>query len=276
MKIAIINLSGNVGKTTLAKNMFAPLMSAQRIEIREVKDENMGDGEPDVEVTVAQFRKLAGELNLADESEHFVIDIGASNFRALIGRFIELKTTRDAIDYWVIPVINKDKVKKDSLATMARLTEIGVAASKIVLVMNDVEDVDSFDSDFEKIFDARKYGVHVAEQGILASDLYEILKDAKALDGSEETVFSLVKNSIDLKTLRQLASQARQSGNTEELEKLNHRSVMQNMAEMASSNLLAVFESTPIGAEFASMNTPLVEDHQPSHVSKAKKDKVGA
>lgn len=40
MKVAVINLSGNTGKTTLSKHLLAPLLKARRVQIEDVNSSN--------------------------------------------------------------------------------------------------------------------------------------------------------------------------------------------------------------------------------------------
>ena len=166
MKVVIINLSGNTGKTTLAKHLLSPLLNARRVQIEDV---NSGDGEPDLELAAGKFKALAAELNVADDDENFVIDIGASNAKPMIEHFSALKSTRAGIDFWIIPVVPPSKQKVDSLNTASTLMKIGVDPEKIVMVLNNVVDTDSIEHDFAAIFGVGKLGIHVASEVVLAS-----------------------------------------------------------------------------------------------------------
>ena len=235
MKIAVINLSGNTGKTTLSKHLLAPLLSARRVQIENV---NMSDGEPDMELSAGKFRLLAVELNAAEDDVNFVIDIGASNAMAVIAHFSSLKSTRAAIDFWVVPVVPPSKQRADSINTVATLMKIGVDPKKIVMVINNVADLDSFEHDFAAIFGVGKLGVHVAAEAVLSSDVYELLKN------DNDSVFDLADNRPDFKALFKAA---RAAGDDDGVTKIAERMLTQDLAEEAAENLRAVFASTPIG-----------------------------
>lgn len=244
MKIAIINLSGNTGKTTLAKHLFAPQLSAKRVQIEDV---NVGDGEPDLELAASKFKQLAAELNVAGDEENFVIDIGASNAKSMVEHFSQLKTTRADIDFWVIPVVPAAKQKADSINTAATLMKIGVKPDRIVMVLNNVQDTQSVEHDFSAILATRELGINVADQVVLASDVFEMLK------GQSESVFDLAGNPPDFKALMKAA---RAAGDKDALNELGVRMVTQDLVEAAVENLRAAFESTPIGVAAARSQKP--------------------
>ena len=231
MKVAVINLSGNTGKTTLSKHLLAPLLNARRVQIEDV---NSSDGTPDIEVTAGKFKTLAAQLNVAGDDENFVIDIGASNAKSMIEHFSALRSTRSAIDYWIIPVVPAAKQKTDSINTAATLMEIGVDPKKIVMVLNNVTDTESVEYDFKTIFDGGKLGVQVATQVVLANEVFELLKN------ENNSVFDLANNRPDFKTL---IKAARDSGDSNALNALGVRMVTQDLAEDAVENLRGVFAS---------------------------------
>lgn len=237
MIIGITNLSGNTGKSTLAKHLFTPLLGANTRRIQ-VENVNSSDGEPDLEMTAKQFKTLAGELNLADDGDNYVIDMGASNAPAMILNFQDFSTTRNTVDYWIVPVVPSKKVVTDSVATVKKLLEIGVDASKIVIIFNNVTDTDSVKSDFAPLYIFEKLGVHIASEAVLASDVFEAMK------GSSETVFDIAAKSLDLKALKKAALESPDPKRA--FSELAHLSVLFDMATTSVANLQSVFRSTPI------------------------------
>ena len=257
--IAIVNLSGNTGKTTLAKHLFAPLLNARRISIEDV---NTGDGEPDLQIAAKQFETLAAELNVADENENIVIDIGASNAKAMFEKLIKLSTTRKAVDFWVVPVVAANKQQTDSLVTMKRLKEIGIPFNQIVMLLNNVagENLDSVAHDFSRIFAVRQFGVHVAEGIVLESDVFELSK------GSSETVFDLQASRVTKAEFDAQKKATRASGDLNALRALGERQVLLDLADDAANNLRSVMESMPQGMQPAVQDQPV-----PATEQKAKK-----
>lgn len=236
MKIVIMNLSGNTGKTTLARHLFAPKMNAKRISIEDV---NAGDGEADVEISSLRFKQLAAELNYADDSANYVIDIGASNAKLMLNNFDQLSTTTDAIDFWVIPVIQTTKQRIDSLNTVTKLIEIGVDVEKIILLPNKISEVETFSEDFSNILAASELGVCVASEPVLANDAYEMLKD------DPRNIFDVAGTKPDFVERRKAL---REAGDEAGLMALGKEMVLFDMCKFASKNLNRVFKVLPLNA----------------------------
>ena len=239
MQIVIINFSGNTGKTTLSKHLFGALLpGVKRIQIEDV---NLSDDNPDFEVAAGKFKTFAVELNTAAD-EHYVIDIGASNAKAMINNFSTLKSTRAGIDFWIIPVAPASKQRSDSLNTAKTLMNIGVDPDIILMLMNNIVDVESIETDFDVIFKLRAHGIQVIDEVVLSNKIFDLLKNRS------ETVFDLLATTPDFKALMRAA---RDKEDLKELHDLGHRQVLQDMAEFAADNLRGVFNATPLAARLA-------------------------
>lgn len=202
----------------------------------------MGDDLVDIEMAASKFKGLAAELNTADDDVHYIIDIGASNAKAMIEHFANLRTTRAAIDYWVIPVVPSKKQQADSLNTLQALGQIGVDYKKIVMVLNNIDDERNLTEEFSNIFKVRALDVHVTEPAVLSSEIFELLKD------KVESVFAMVASQPDFKML---IKQARDNKDTERLKVLGMNQVLHDLAESSVENLISVFNATPIGMQLA-------------------------
>ena len=78
MKLAVINFSGNVGKTTVARHLLAPRIP--RCEVVSVESINADEGQP-VTIRGRQFAQLQEFLQSVDD---VVVDVGASNVEDLL------------------------------------------------------------------------------------------------------------------------------------------------------------------------------------------------
>lgn len=228
MKLAIVNHAGMTGKTTLTKHLLIPnLPGAKRIEIEDV---NAGDGIADAELNAKQLKDLAAELNAADDSQHFVIDIGSSVIKDVTRQLEQLKSLLRNIDLWVVPVTKEARQSKDSAKTVNTLIELGVPASSIMLLPNKVEDVNTFDEDFEHVMKLRSVGVLISNQAVLWSEVFEMLKD------KAESVYDLERNVPDFKSMKRDAA-----GDKDALLVVGQRMVLQDLAEFSVKNLNAVW-----------------------------------
>lgn len=155
MKIAVINFSGNVGKSITAQHLLRPRM--ENAKVISVESINADDGTQDETMRGKQFGKLQEMLLVTSEST--VVDIGASNVEDLMGLMQTYEGSHEDFDYFVIPTVPRNKQMHDTISTIEGLSELGVPASKIRLIFNMME----IDEDPEQVF----------------SGLYKYYKDTK-------------------------------------------------------------------------------------------------
>jgi hypothetical protein len=175
MKIAVINFSGNVGKTTVAHHLLAPRIPGA--ELIAVESLNAGDNEAQA-LRGRQF----GELQeLLQTVEHAVVDIGASNVEDLLALMRRYKGSHEDFDCFIVPTVATVKQQQDTIATLVDLSQLGVEASRIKLVFNMVDDASTVAASFAVLL------TFVAEHPIVRADLRCVL--------SANEVYQLVKGS---------------------------------------------------------------------------------
>jgi hypothetical protein len=134
MKVAVINFSGNVGKTTVARHLLAPRIAGA--EVIAVESINADDGQTQA-LRGRQFGELQEYLQTVD---NVVVDIGASNVEDLLALMRKYRGSHEDFDYFVIPTVPALKQQEDTIATVAELARLGIPASKLKVVFNQVED----------------------------------------------------------------------------------------------------------------------------------------
>lgn len=150
MKIAVLNFSGNVGKSTISRYLLSPrLNNAQIIAVETINS----DGTEDESLKGKQFAELTETLALLDNA---IIDIGASNIETLLVRMKELRGSHEDFDYYIIPTAPPKKQQRDTISTIDELNEIGVNADKIRLIFNMVEPDEEIESVFSGLFEYHK------------------------------------------------------------------------------------------------------------------------
>jgi len=131
MKIAVINFSGNVGKTTVARHLLRPRIdSAELIAVESVNaDEGQGPA-----LRGRQFAELQEYLQTIDNA---VVDIGASNVEELLGLMQRYRgvAMRTLMALWY-PRYRHSNNSRTPIATLVELERLGVPAAKIRLVFN--------------------------------------------------------------------------------------------------------------------------------------------
>lgn len=229
MKVAVINFSGNVGKTTVARHLLSPrLKNAEVISVESINS----DGTEDDAIRGKQFGDLLNALALIDNA---VIDIGASNVEDFLGRMKQYRGSHEDIDFFVVPTVPARKQQRDTIGTISELTEMGIPAEKILLVMNQVEPEDEVTDVFEGIF-----AFHKAQQSFMlrpnavirVNDLYAKLR------GNERSIAGIIKDT-DIPALKRQLSET--TGNHERLE-ISRAISLKRLCEGVQADLDAVFQ----------------------------------
>lgn len=177
MRIAIVNLGGNQGKTTLAVNLFSPRMPGAKILAVETINAAGNDLGVDVEkLRGEQFSRIYAELAAADD---LILDVGASNIEDFLLGLEKFEDGHDEVDLFVIPATPAKKERAEAVKTAVMLSDLGVEASRIALVFNRTQDVEG---DFSDVLNfAKKTGQATANPDcfIPESELFSLLADKK-------------------------------------------------------------------------------------------------
>lgn len=134
MKVAIINFSGNVGKTTVARHLLLPRI--KNAELISIESTNADEGEADA-LRGKDFAQLQQYMQTVD---NLIVDIGASNVDDLLTLMRKFKGSHEDFDYYLIPAVSDGKQMKDTGNTLEKLVEMGVPADKLRIILNRTED----------------------------------------------------------------------------------------------------------------------------------------
>ena len=145
MRLAVINFSGNVGKTTVARHLLAPRIPG--CQVVAVESINADDGQS-VTIRGRQFAQLQEFLQSVD---NVVIDIGASNVEELLKMMRRYRDSQEDFDGFIVPTVPTRKQQQDTAATLAELARIGVPPARLRLVFNQVDDDSPIDRVFETL-----------------------------------------------------------------------------------------------------------------------------
>ena len=143
MRLAVINFSGNVGKTTVARHLLARRIPG--CQVVAVESINADDGQS-VTIRGREFAQLQEFLQSVD---NVVIDIGASNVEELLKLMRRYRDSQQDFDGFIVPTVPARKQQQDTAATLAELARIGVPPDRLRLVFNQIDD----DSPIERSFD---------------------------------------------------------------------------------------------------------------------------
>lgn len=169
-KIAILNYSGNVGKTTIARDVFKHrLPDYELISIESVNS----DGKETLVIRGDHGDKIYTEILLNDA---LILDIGSSNLESFFRSGAKEAEILGNIDIFVVPVTPEAKQQHDTVKTVRDLLGMGIPPQKIHVICNQVKEdpLNPVSSVFGKIQSAiTQMGVHMDyANAISAHDLY--------------------------------------------------------------------------------------------------------
>jgi len=226
MKVAVINFSGNVGKSTVARHLLLPRMPEAEFVAVESINADEGTGES---VRGKQFGQLQEQLLLIDAA---VIDIGASNVEDFIKLMQQYRGSHEDFDFFVVPAVKEAKQIKDTIATITALAAMGVPADRIRVVFNKLEPDETVEEAFYPLIayhadtGAFRYTPGAALQ---YSELYQKLRTHRL------TVADLLADATDYKARLRAAS------NQEEKAHAAAMISLRRLAASAQDNLDAVY-----------------------------------
>ncbi|CAZ15868.1 hypothetical protein XACN24_15830 (plasmid) [Xanthomonas albilineans] len=226
MKIAVINFSGNTGKSTVSKHLLYPrIKNAEYIAVESINSDE-GGGES---VRGKQFGALQEQLLVIDSA---VIDVGSSNVEDFVKLMRQYRGSHEDMDLFVIPTVKEAKQIKDTIATIQALNAMGVPAKKIRVVFNKLEADDTIEDAFYPLIafheDKKSFTLKPAA-AIQYSELYQRLR---ALD---MTIGELVADTTDYK------AQLREAKTSEDKQAIASKISAKRLAASAQENLDSVF-----------------------------------
>ncbi len=132
MKIAVLSYSGNVGKTTVARDLFALRMPDH--DLITIESINR-DGKEAKIIKGEQGEQLFVELLVND---NLILDIGSSNVEQFFNSAIAEPELLTAIDIFVIPVTPEKKQQADTIRIASELIHANVDPGQIHIIFNRV------------------------------------------------------------------------------------------------------------------------------------------
>ena len=154
MKVAVVNFSGNVGKTTIAAHLLKPRMGNARVfSVESLNVDAAHDGLEVERMKGKQFGQLQEELMVLNNA---IVDVGASNVEDFLKLMLQFEGSHEEFDYFVVPTVSERKQQADTVNTIRALAKAGIPKSKVRLVFNKIQVDESVDEDFQALFGLAK------------------------------------------------------------------------------------------------------------------------
>jgi hypothetical protein len=192
MKIAVINFSGNVGKTTIARHLLLPRIDGA--ELFSVESLNAAEGEGHA-MRGRQFGELQELLQTMDSA---VVDIGASNVEELLDLMQKYRGSHEDFDAFVVPTVPALKQQQDTIATLVELARLGVSRSRVRLMFNMVSsaaDVPAYFDLLRAFLKAQPIATESASCYLGPNEVYGRIR------GSNADLATLARDDTDYKAL---------------------------------------------------------------------------
>lgn len=233
MKVAILNYSGTVGKTTIAAHLLSPRMNnAPIFAVETINETAAGLGVEVEKIRGERFRDLFKKLMMLDDA---IIDVGASNIEAFLDNMVKFEDSHVEFDFFVIPLTAGSKEQKETISLIATLADFGIPADKIRLVFNRVE-TDASEEFAPVINYAKKNKNCIAnpQAAIFENELFDMLSVKKI------GISDALADETDYK------AKARELGKDGDAKLKTHYSdmhVIKSLAKSVNRNLDAVFSA---------------------------------
>lgn len=142
MKVAVVNFSGNTGKTTVSDSLLSPRMGGVRFAIETI---NAGASDDAAEIEQMKGRQFGELSEILLTEDNAVVDVGASNVEDFFKYMGQFAGSHEDFDYFLVPTVSEKKQQADTINTIKTLAALGVPRSRILVVFNKVEIDDADD-----------------------------------------------------------------------------------------------------------------------------------
>lgn len=232
MKIAVMNFSGNVGKTTVSGHLLKPRMGDAPIySIESINSGADADGLDVEKMKGKKFGELVDELMPLDSA---IVDVGASNVEDFLKLMQQYDGSHEEFDFFVVPVVKEKKVQADTVNTIRALQKLGVEKKRIRMVFNKLEVDEAVTEEFAALFglaEMEKSFVIRPEAVIYSNEVFERLKAVGK---------SLGEITADTTDYR---AQLREAKDDDEKEMCVRMVALKRLATTANKNLDDVFKA---------------------------------
>jgi CTP synthase (UTP-ammonia lyase) len=193
MKIALINNSGNVGKTTIAREVLG--INMPNAVVIEIETHNTGNAKYEkvfkeyYKINATDIEELYAKLI---ENEDVILDIGASNILDFLRQLEQFAGLETLIDLFLVPSTKDAKQLQDTLKTINILLQLGINPNQIVVIANRVNPTE-FERDFKILINAQKeFGFRFSKD--LSIRETSLLKDLELLG---KTLTEIINDNTD-------------------------------------------------------------------------------
>ena len=232
-KVAVLNYTGTVGKTTIAAHLLSPRMNdAPVFAIETVNETAEGLGLDVEKIRGERLTDLFKKLRTLDDA---IIDVGASNVEAFLDGMVKFEDSHLEFDVFLIPVTSGTKEQKETISMIATLSDFGIPPDKIRVLFNRVDgDVTEEFGPILNFIKKEKTAIANPEAALFENELFDLLSIKKLSIGD------VLKDETDYK------AKARELGPDGDAKLKSHYSdlhIIKALAKSVNRNLDTVFNA---------------------------------
>lgn len=148
IKIAVLNHSGNVGKSTICNTLLLPrIENSELIRVETINE----DGSAGEKLAAKDMTNVIEKIDMLDKA---IIDIGSSNIENFIKGIKENIGSHEDIDIYLLPVTPDIKQQKDTVNTIFELQDMGIEPECIGVLLNRVDSSVPLESQFKLLLES--------------------------------------------------------------------------------------------------------------------------
>ena len=145
-RIAVINSSGNTGKSLVSNYMLRPNMDLQRHYVINNMSMYSKTYSDEIILSGENFNEALKALSNLDSA---IVDISADNTEHVIDIMKHSSNSHEVFHYFLVPVVESAKELEDSLNTIKALLTLGVLPNSIKVIFNNTKSTENIDDKFE-------------------------------------------------------------------------------------------------------------------------------
>ena len=156
MKIAVVNMVGNIGKSTIAAHLLMPRMKDKPrfFSIETINSGAEKDGISVEKMKGKQFGELTDEMMRCSSA---IVDVGSTNLDDFLKQLQQFHGSHEDFDCFLVPAVSgkvgKDrKAMEDTVKTILQLQSLGVDRKRVKVVFNQVDTDDDIFNLFSPLF----------------------------------------------------------------------------------------------------------------------------
>ena len=238
MIIAVLNLSGNVGKSTISVHCLAanrPGAKLISVESINASDTDSIEGIDVEEIDASNFRNIFKQMMMAEDA---ILDVGASNMISFMAEMKKYRSAIKEIDLLIVPVVPQEKQQRDSISTLEWLLTIGADPKAVRVLFNQYSnDGVPFEQTYELICNylkGQKAFKFDPSAVIYENEVFDRVKD------SGKTVAQWAEDQTDWRAKRQ---EARTDGDITGMEDAIDGQMNTDLARAAQENLRLAYSA---------------------------------